>query len=110
VLLQRTRGQAFVECLERQGIFKDLQVPPHGVTVHEAKARFIGGYMQALVDRLNMNQHPQFLSSELEIIEGETVSAQDCKVIKCLADHLYPVVARIIPRIQFRLRLNAEDQ
>jgi hypothetical protein len=110
VLLQRTDGQAFVECLERQGIFKYLHVPPKGLTVHEARARFIGSYMQALVDRLNMNQHPQFLSGQLEIIEGGTVSAQDCKVIKCLADHLYPVVARIIPQVRIRYIENAEDQ
>lgn len=99
ILLDTTDGRNFLKCLDRQDMLKSPQWVPKGLTLHQARAQRLGLYMHGLVDRLNMMHHPQLLSGQLQIIEGGTVTGQDCKVIKCLADHVLRITAEIVPSV-----------
>lgn len=99
ILLNTTDGMDFLACLDCEEMLESPQWVPNGLTPHEARAHRIGLFMHALVDRLDMLHHPQLLSGQLQIVEGGTVTGQDCKVIKCLADHVVRIVAEVVPKV-----------
>jgi hypothetical protein len=71
ILLNTTDGEDFLRCLDSRGVLECPPVVPKGLTRHEARARRVGSYTFALVDRLNVVHHPQLLSDRLQITRVE---------------------------------------